>query len=152
MMNLIDLIDKKPLQKEKIHLGSFSTDSYIEQTVTVQYKIRSNNTLLSSGTMQVAHSLLPDKFKMSPAYPNPFNPRTTVKYELPIDSELNLSVYDIQGRLVTHLSKGFKSAGYYETIWDASQYSSGIYFIQIQVYDTDRKNNFESMQKIMLVK
>jgi hypothetical protein len=69
-----------------------------------------------------------------------------------MDSELTLSVYDIHGRLVTNIIRGFMSAGYYEAIWDASQYSSGIYFIRIQAYDMIDKNNFESVQKIMLVK
>ena len=102
--------------------------------------------------MSMDYIPIPNNFELNQAYPNPFNPRTTVKYGLPMDSELTLAVYDIQGRLVTYLSKGFMSAGYYEATWDASQYSSSIYFIRLQAYDMEAKNSFESIQKIMLVK
>ena len=102
--------------------------------------------------MSMDYIATPEKFELHQAYPNPFNPSTTFEYSLPLDSELILSVYDIQGRLATNLHRGFMSAGYYKATWDASKYSSGIYFIQLQAYDMDGKNNFESMQKIMLVK
>ena len=102
--------------------------------------------------MTVDYIPTPDKFELSPAYPNPFNPSTTVQYALPTSSDLTLSVYDIRGRLMTYLARGLVSSGYYEEVWDASQYSSGIYFIRLQAYGIDGKNNFVSTQKIVLVK
>ena len=102
--------------------------------------------------MELDYQHIPNQFSLSYAYPNPFNPSTTVEYSLPTDSELTLSVYDIQGRLVTHLYKGLISTGYYKAIWNASKYSSGIYFIRMHALDSDGKNNFESTQKIMLIK
>ena len=102
--------------------------------------------------MTLDYTPTPDKFELNQAYPNPFNPSTTVQYALPTSSDLTLSVYDIRGRLMTYLSRGIMSAGYYEEVWDATQYSSGIYFIRIQAYDMLDKNSFESVQKIMLVK
>ena len=98
------------------------------------------------------YSPTPNQYVLNQAYPNPFNPSTTIEYGLPRDSELTLAVYDIQGRLVTYLVKGFISAGYYQATWDASKYSSGIYFVQLLAYDMDGNNNFETIQKIMLVK
>ena len=95
---------------------------------------------------------IPDNFQLDQAYPNPFNPITTVQFEIPIDVDMTLAVYDIQGRLVTYLSKGFMSAGYYESVWDASRHSSGLYFIHLKAIDSDHSIQFNELQKIMLVK
>ena len=133
-------------------LGTITSESRENRQLELQYEIKSKSDLLSSGSMTLDYTPIPDKYELGQAYPNPFNPRTTIEYALPIDSELILAVYDIQGRMVTNLSKGFMSAGYYEATWDASQYSSSIYFIRLQAYDMEAKNSFESIQKIMLVK
>ena len=102
--------------------------------------------------MSLQYSPVPNEFELGQAYPNPFNPRTTIEYALPEDAKLLLSIYDIQGRLVSYIAQGFKSAGYHEAIWDASNHSSGLYFIRMNVYDSGNTLQFNKIQKIMLVK
>ena len=70
-----------------------------------------------------------------------------------------MTIYDLQGRLVTTLSDEIKPAGYHSMIWNASQYSSGVYFISIYAQNADVstvgsgiKQNFTKTQKVMLVK
>ena len=64
-----------------------------------------------------------------------------------------LSVYDLQGRLVTYLAQGQQSAGYHKAIWDGSQYASGLYFIRMTIYDEDHHNiHFNKLRKVMLIK
>ena len=140
------------LDLKSLELGSLDVQSKEPRELEFQYQVLSNAGLLSSGTIMLEYTPTPDDFELGQAYPNPFNPRTTMQYALAADVEMVLAVLDIQGRLVTELSKGFMPAGYYEATWDASQYSSGIYFIRIQAYDITGQNNFESVQKIMLVK
>lgn len=64
-------------------------------------------------------------------YPNPFNPSTTIKYALPMQSDVRLSVFDVQGREVSVLVNERKGAGVHEVIFDAAGLSSGIYFYRL---------------------
>ena len=102
--------------------------------------------------MMVEYMPLPDDFELSQAYPNPFNPVTTLQYALPVESDILISVHDVQGRLVTYLENDLKSAGFYEAGWDASYHASGMYFIRMNTFGLDNKLQFNKLQKIMLVK
>jgi len=71
-----------------------------------------------------------------PSYPNPFNPSTTIRYEIANTQEVRLAVYDVQGRLVRSLVDGVETAGVHEVKWagrdDRGQpVSSGIYFVRL---------------------
>ena len=140
------------LNLQSLSLGTVDSWSMKPQELELQYKVTSLDGLISSGTMLVEYMPLPDNFELSEAYPNPFNPTTTVRYALPIDGDITLSIYDLQGRQVTELASGFTSAGYYQAVWDASQYSSGLYFIHMNIYGSGNTLQFNKFQKIMLVK
>ncbi|MCK9210775.1 MAG: T9SS type A sorting domain-containing protein [Ignavibacteriaceae bacterium] len=78
-----------------------------------------------------------NSFKLFDSYPNPFNPTTTINYELPTSSFVTLKVYDILGNEIATLVNEYKSAGKYQTSFDAKnisnqQLSSGTYFYQLQ--------------------
>ena len=80
---------------------------------------------------------LPDEFFLAPAYPNPFNPSTTISYGLPQATQVILTVHDIRGRQVTVLDNSFKEAGQYSLIWNGLDSSkrlvgTGIYFCRLQ--------------------
>ena len=148
--NLINLNGSIGLSQ--VILGNIEAQSKDDQKLGIQYKISTKNEILSSGTMMVEYMPLPDDFELSQAYPNPFNPVTTLQYALPVESDIVLSVHDIQGRLVTYLANGLKSAGHYETVWNASNHASGMYFIRMNVYNSEHRLQFSKMQKIILVK
>jgi len=65
-------------------------------------------------------------------YPNPFNPSTTIKFELPKTSYVRLSVFDILGREVSVLVNERKNAGSYEVKFNGSNFASGVYFYRLQ--------------------
>ena len=90
-------------------------------------------------------------YSLEQAYPNPFNPSTTISYRLPRDSNLNLSVYDVLGRKVKVLASGVYSRGNYTTQWNGKdqkgqQVSAGLYLYKIQA------DNFIDSKKILLIK
>ncbi|MBC8479004.1 MAG: T9SS type A sorting domain-containing protein [FCB group bacterium] len=97
-------------------------------------------------TLSTDGFLLPNEFQLLPAYPNPFNPQTTIAYQLPRTTEVQLSVYDLQGRNVMDLVQGSQTAGSYRLVWQAGSLSSGVYIL---VMNTDE---YTSNQKITLLK
>ena len=74
---------------------------------------------------------IPEAFYLGKPYPNPFNPVTTITYDIPMDCSIELSVYDLRGRLVKQLITGYVAAGYYEIQWNAGTASSGVYFLRL---------------------
>ena len=89
---------------------------------------------------------LPETFSLQRAYPNPFNPTTTISFALPKYSNVLLEVYDINGRIVSTLVDNMLKDGYHSVVWNADSYSSGVYFVKMQAGD------FMSIQKLLLVK
>jgi hypothetical protein len=77
----------------------------------------------------------PPRFNLEQNYPDPFNPSTTIRYELPKASQVNLSVYDILGREVSVLVNEKKDAGIYEVRYEGSKLASGVYFYRLQAGD-----------------
>jgi hypothetical protein len=75
---------------------------------------------------------LPGRFRLSQNYPNPFNNSTTVLYYLPFDGFMELNLYDIRGRKIDTLEKGFRSAGKYTLNYKAGSLTSGIYFLKLK--------------------
>ena len=80
------------------------------------------------------------------SYPNPFNPVTTLSFALPIESDVTLSIYNLQGREVTTLISSNMDAGYHSAKWNANANSSGVYFVKMIA------GEYVSTQKLMLVK
>jgi hypothetical protein len=85
-------------------------------------------------------------FKLEQNYPNPFNPSTTIKYSLAQTERVTLSIYDLSGREVVKLIDEEKPAGEYDIKWNASSYSSGVYFIKMQA------GQFSETRKVVLMK
>ena len=89
---------------------------------------------------------IPIHFSLSQNFPNPFNPETFIDYQLSEYAHVTLKVYDILGREVATLVNESKPAGKYETKFNASNLSSGVYI------STLRANNFVFSKKMILMK
>ena len=95
---------------------------------------------------------IPQEFALEANYPNPFNPRTAISYsifaEATMDRQLsvNLSIFDMSGKKVATLVNESQAAGYYEVNWDASDFTSGIYFYRLTA------GNFVETKKMVLMK
>jgi hypothetical protein len=74
---------------------------------------------------------IPKEFSLSEAYPNPFNPSTVIRYQLPVNSWVTLKIYNLLGQEVVILVDQFQDAGYKSVEWDAAGFASGMYFYRI---------------------
>lgn len=88
----------------------------------------------------------PGNYVLSQNFPNPFNPSTTISYELPNSNFVTLSVFDSRGKKIVELVNENQEAGFYSVLFNASNFASGIYFYKIQAAD------FSATKKLMLVK
>lgn len=87
-----------------------------------------------------------DSYDLAQNFPNPFNPSTTIRYQIPKDGIVTLKIYDILGSEVATLVNEEKIAGKYEVNFNASSLSSGVYIYKIQAGD------FVSSKKMILLK
>ena len=74
----------------------------------------------------------PDNYSLSQNYPNPFNPSTAIKYTLKESSDVTMKIYNLAGKEIEVLFKGFQTAGEYEIIWKPINLPSGLYFYRLQ--------------------
>ncbi len=97
-------------------------------------------------SIEVLDDVIPTKFELSNNYPNPFNPTTTIEFQIPIRTQVLLTIYDILGREVSKLVDSELSAGKYKFIFDASNLPSGLYFYRLTA------DGFNQTKKLMLLK
>lgn len=96
--------------------------------------------------------IIPDEFVLHQNYPNPFNPTTMIEYGIPEQSNIKIEIFNMLGQSVGLLVNSEKSAGYYETTWDAENLPSGIYLVRISARGLDSKKNFTQVKKAILLK
>ena len=89
---------------------------------------------------------IPGKYSVSSAYPNPFNPETTISFNLPETQVVSVAIYDITGRIVTELANTEYNAGSHSIIWNASEMGSGMYFYRLKA------GSFAATGKLALMK
>jgi hypothetical protein len=80
-----------------------------------------------------ASSAVPEGFVLYQSYPNPFNSKTVISYELRVKSEVRLGVYDVLGCEVATLADGNKDAGAHQVMFNAAGLTSSVYFYRLQV-------------------
>lgn len=114
------------------------------------YAVRNNGGIsrhqwFIAGISQIS-SEIPAGFSLNQNYPNPFNPVTSFSFDIPVDSYVRLTVLDVTGREIETLADRNLKAGKYQSQWDASSYSSGVYFCRMIT------DNFQQTIKMILTK
>ena len=151
----LEIIEKNKAKKLLIKKGkvifkdvSLSYDK--KNKINLFYELASSEKrTLQKGSLEFDPNLLPDKLSMNPAFPNPFNPVTTLRFDIPETINSNfvlLNIYDIKGRMVKKLAEGSMLPGKHQLRWDASHFSSGVYFVKL-TYDNQNRT-----QKLILLK
>ena len=103
-------------------------------------------TMSSVTSIQDFDKIFPSDFSLSQNFPNPFNPTTVIRYQLPVNSNVSLKIYDLLGREITTLVNEEQSAGWKEVQWNALGFASGVYFVKMI------SDNFTGTKKILLMK
>ena len=96
--------------------------------------------------MSSISELTPSEFELTSVFPNPFNPTTSISFTLPVDEKVKLSVFDVRGNELDVIVNDLLIFGEYTYNWDASDFASGVYYIQL----TSPSNS--SMMKALLMK
>ena len=94
---------------------------------------------------------VPAAFALHSTYPNPFNPTTTIPYDVPAASAVTLEVYDVLGVRVGRLVEARQAPGRYQVAWQADHLASGVYFVRL-VAEARSGRPFIAVQKVVLVK
>ena len=126
----------------RIHSETLFTEWIIDDIV-----LHSDSTLLNTKP----NLIVPNTFRLLQNFPNPFNPVTTIRYELPFRSDVQITIYDLLGRKVTTLLSETQEAGFKSVIWNAvndhgKPVSAGVYLYQI------RTREFIQTKKMVLLK
>ena len=103
-----------------------------------------NNEIFHAGIL--TNIVVPEDISILSVYPNPFNPSTNIEFSLSQSSNVFMSVYDVNGRLIKLLINDEFSPGVHSFSWDASNYPSGIYFVRLV------SDDISISQKLVLMK
>ena len=133
------------------------TDNTVLSAETYDYRLADvdydgNKVYHSMTVMGVSpNDVVPETFTLYPAYPNPFNPTTNIRYDLPVNALVNITIYDIMGRSIRSLVNSKQTAGYRSIRWDGKNnlgegVSAGMYIYMIQAGD------FRQTKKMVLLK
>jgi len=146
----IEILNPKE-EKEVTFIFDVSRNAQINKRDTIDFMITSSDGIMM--TKQFIFSFTgPKEFKLEQNFPNPFNPTTTIQYQIPViasetkQSAVKLIVYDILGNEVAILVNEQKEPGYYEVSWNASNLASGVYIYRLQT------GSFVSVKKMMLLR
>lgn len=122
---------------ESLVMAKYSAD-----LVQERYRENINNATL----VDIEDEQIPDNVTLYRNYPNPFNPSTTITFDINVTSEVSLIVYDMLGREVASLVDGTLSAGAHEVEFTAADLPSGVYFYRLKT------GNFMESKKMLLLK
>ena len=90
--------------------------------------------------------IVPKKFRLDQNFPNPFNPVTRIRFDIPKSSFVSLKIYNSSGKEEATLFNNMKNAGSYEVSFNAENFSSGVYFYRLET------EGFVETKKMMVVK
>jgi len=118
---------------------------------TLEFLITDNSGLIWTKSVIIRYTG-PTVFALDQNFPNPFNPSTTIQYQLPADSRVSLKVYDMLGREVATIVNEERPSGYHEVRWIASNTASGVYFYRLEAQPLNGGHRFQSVRRLMVLK
>jgi len=116
----------------------------IDKTIGERGRITITNK--ATKNLVIEEKIIPTVFSLEQNYPNPFNPSTTIKYGLPENTRVRLTIYNTLGQKVEEIVNEEQEAGYHKIIWQASRYASGVYIYRIEA------GRYSNAKKLILMK
>ena len=112
-----------------------------------------NDFIIITNTVGVKETnIIVKDYKLYQNFPNPFNPSTIIKYDLPKTSNVKISIFNVIGQRVAVLVKKIQNSGSHQVVWNAQNIASGVYFYKITATGINGKSNFISFKKAVLIK
>jgi hypothetical protein len=140
----VEMIEAKA-EAEATFTFDINRNAPVNKKDTIEFMITSPDGIMI--TKQFIFSYIgPKEFKLEQNFPNPFNPTTTIQYQLPQDAKVTLKIYDILGSEVATLVNEEQEAGYKEIQFIGSNIASGMYVYRLIA------NNYVSVKKMLMVK
>ena len=144
---------KGAINSETRHDYSFE-DLVTTAGVQVYYwlvDVATDGTVEYHGPVQATTKAAPEDYGVKQNFPNPFNPITTISFQIKEQGQVAVRIYDITGRQIRELVNENRSAGEYQVVWDGRdasgfQVASGVYFFSVQC------NGFQQTKKMTLMK
>jgi hypothetical protein len=131
------------------------TDTTISGKGKFSYRLKQIDTegkINYSKTTEISVNFIPQIYSLENNFPNPFNPGTVIKYSLPYESNVKLTVYNSLGKNVRELISEVQQPGLHDYKFNASGLSSGVYLYTIEASSVDGKENYHSTKKMILMK
>jgi hypothetical protein len=160
-LNTVVLEKKEKLTKSKDSLFRIKINPVKETQTPLSYRWKvydTNGGVITQGSDDIQltiHKTIPRQYALHQNFPNPFNPSTTIRYQLPVDSKVQMEIFNILGERVTTLVDKSQKAGYYSQEWDISQSTSGIasglYFVRLIATGND-KSQYVDHKKVIVLK
>ena len=125
------------------------TDSKLNESGVYVYRLiqhDNDGTKKELKSIEVNATLLPTVYVLDQNYPNPFNPSTEIRYGIPEDARVMISIYSITGSLIKTVLDEFQSAGFHTVNYDAGTLSSGTYIYQMTA------GTFKQTKKLVILK
>ena len=123
-------IDDSPLQGKVLYrLKQIDYDGSFEYSEEIEIEV---------GT--------PITYALEQNYPNPFNPITSIDFAIPVSGNVRLTIFNSLGESIETLKNGYMESGFHKVNWNASKYSSGVYYYRLE------SDNFNSVKKMILLK
>jgi hypothetical protein len=119
--------------------------------VEVYYEVEGGEFIKSTEKILTTVNLIPDRFNLSQNFPNPFNPSTTISFDLPEDVSVRIDIFDVSGRRIRTLLNEPKVAGSFQVVWNGNDdngnlVASGLYVYRIHT------GNFVQSKKMLFMK
>ncbi|HSP86891.1 MAG TPA: T9SS type A sorting domain-containing protein, partial [Ignavibacteriaceae bacterium] len=133
----------------ELHSYSFNDNISEINSDIIYYRLKQTDfdgTFNYSQVVEVKNNYIPAEYSLFQNHPNPFNPATTIQYQIPKDGLVTIKIYDILGTEVKTLVNEQQSIGRYTINFDAGDLASGVYVYRVQI------NDFIATKKMMLVK
>jgi hypothetical protein len=119
---------------------------------TIHFMVKDQSGRLAQEKEIVLQYSGPLEYRLEQNFPNPFNPTTTIRYQLPKESKVSLLIYDILGREVCSLADEVKPPGFYEAVFEANALASGVYFCRMEAEATVGKQRYAQVTKLVMMK
>jgi hypothetical protein len=119
--------------------------------LVIEFSGASNFNIEKISSVGTKSSGIPQNYSLEQNYPNPFNPSTILRYSLPFNSSVKLTLYNELGETIRDLVNEVKNAGVYEVRFNAVGLSSGVYYYTIKANSIDGKQSFRTTKKMVIL-